>query len=191
MRKKLPELPEARRDRFMSQYELPLYDASLLTSSKAMADYYEEGVKVDKDVSPKEISNWLQGEVSHIINAGNIDIEAFREKVSPHALSALIASSHSTINTTTAKLVLEEMFTSGKSAAEIIEKRGVSQISDTDELEKMVAEVIQSNEQPVADYKAGKETAFKFLVGQVMRASKGQANPQLVNEVLKKKLDEI
>jgi aspartyl-tRNA(Asn)/glutamyl-tRNA(Gln) amidotransferase subunit B len=191
VRKRLPELPEDRRDRFMSQYGLSLYDANLITGSKAMADYFEEGVKVGKGVSSKELSNWLLGEVSRIINAGNIDIETFREKVSPGALCALISSSHGTINTATAKSVLEEMFNSGKNAAEIIEKRGVSQISDTDELEKMVAEVIQSNEQPVADYKAGKETALKFLVGQVMRASKGRANPQLVNEVLKKKLGEV
>jgi len=191
VRKKLPELPEARRDRFMSQYGLPLYDANLLTGSKAMADYFEEGVKVGKEVSPKEVSNWLLGEVNRIVNAGNIDIEAFRKKVSPDMLSALVLSSHGAINAATAKSVLEEMFTSGRSAAEIIKKRGVSQISDTGELEKIVVEVIQSNVQPVADYKAGKEAALKFLVGQVMKASKGRANPQLVNEVLKRKLAEV
>jgi aspartyl-tRNA(Asn)/glutamyl-tRNA(Gln) amidotransferase subunit B len=191
VRKKLPEMPEARRDRFISEYDLPRYDANLLTGSKAMADYFEEGVKASKEVSSKEISNWLQGEVSHIINAGNIDIEEFKKKVSPDGLSALILSSHGTINAATAKSVLEEMFNSGQSAPEIIEKRSLSQISDAGELEKIVAEVIKSNVQPVADYKAGKETAFKFLVGQVMRASKGRANPQLVNEVLKRKLTEV
>jgi aspartyl-tRNA(Asn)/glutamyl-tRNA(Gln) amidotransferase subunit B len=191
VRKKLPELPEDRRDRFMTEYELSVYDASLLTSSKAMADYFEESVKVTKDVSPKEVSNWLLGEVSRIVNAGNIDIEAFHKKVSPEMLSNLILSSHSTINAATAKSVLEEMFKTGQSAAEIINKRGVSQISDTGELEKLVAEVIKSNVQPVADYKAGKEMALKFLVGQVMKASKGRANPQIVNEVLKRKLAEV
>jgi len=190
VRKKLPEMPEARRDRFMAEYSLTKYDADLLTGSKAMADYFEEGVKASKEASPKEVANWLLGEVSRIINAGGIDIEKFRKKVSPDMLSSLISNSHGTINTATAKSVLEEMFSSGQSAAEIIQKRGLSQISDTGELEKMVAEVIKSNVQPVADYKAGKETALKFLVGQVMRASKGQANPQLVNEVLKKKLAE-
>jgi len=191
VRKKLPELPEARHDRLMKEYDLPAYDASLLTGSKAMADYFEEGFKASKEVSPKEVSNWLLGEVSRIISAGNIDIEEFRKKVSPDRLSALILSSHGTINAATAKSVLEEMFNSGQSAAEIIKKHGLSQISDTGELEKIVAEVIKSNVQPVADYKAGKETAFKFLVGQVMRASKGRANPQLVNEVLKRKLAEV
>jgi len=190
VRKKLPEMPEARRDRFMAEYSLTKYDADLLTGSKAIADYFEESIKASKEVSPKEVANWLLGEVSHIINASSIDIETFRKKVGPESLSSLISSSHGTINTATAKSVLEDMFNSGQSAAEIIQKRGLSQISDTGELEKMVAEVIKSNVQPVADYKAGKETALKFLVGQVMRASKGQANPQLVNEVLKKKLAE-
>jgi aspartyl-tRNA(Asn)/glutamyl-tRNA(Gln) amidotransferase subunit B len=190
VKQKLPELPEDRRDRFMNEYGLPQYDADLLTGTKAMADYFEEGVKTDNEVSPKEVSNWLLGEASRIINAGNIDIERFREKVNPSMLSGLILSSHGTINIATAKSVLEEMFNTGRSAAEIIEERGLSQISDTGELEKIVAEVINSNVQPVADYRAGKETALKFLVGQVMKATRGRANPQLVNDMLKQKLAE-
>jgi aspartyl-tRNA(Asn)/glutamyl-tRNA(Gln) amidotransferase subunit B len=190
VRKKLPELPEARRDRFISGYDLTLYDASLLTGSKALADYFEEVTGVSKNISPKEISNWLLGEASRIINAHNIDIDEFRKKVSPQMLSGLILSSHGTINTATAKSVLEEMFGSGKTAEIIIKERGLSQISDTGELEKIVAEVINSNMQPVADYRSGKETALKFLVGQVMKATKGRANPQLVNEALKRKLAE-
>jgi aspartyl-tRNA(Asn)/glutamyl-tRNA(Gln) amidotransferase subunit B len=188
VRQKLPELPEARRDRFIADYGLPLYDAKLLTDSKAMAGYFEESAGLEKDVSPKEVSNWLIGEVSRIINADNIDINTFRVKVPPARLAALIASSHGRINAATAKSVLEEMYNTGKTAVDIIKERGLSQISDTGELEKIVADVINSNVQPVADFKAGKESAFKFLVGQVMRASKGRANPQLVNEVLKKKL---
>jgi aspartyl-tRNA(Asn)/glutamyl-tRNA(Gln) amidotransferase subunit B len=188
--KKLTELPEARRDRFMAEYDLTLYDASLLTGFKAMADYFEESVKVSKDILPKEISNWLLGEVSRIINASSINIDEFRKKISPPMLSGLILSSHGTINTATAKSVLEEMFNTGKTADEIIKERGLSQISDTGELEKIVAEVINSNIQPVADYRSGKETALKFLVGQVMKATRGRANPQLVNEVLKRKLAE-
>jgi aspartyl-tRNA(Asn)/glutamyl-tRNA(Gln) amidotransferase subunit B len=191
VRKKLPEMPEAMRDRFMKEYKLPVYDANLITTSKAMADYFEEGVKVSNEVQPKELSNWLLGEITHTLNTNNIDIEVFRKKVSPHRLSALILSSHDQINAATAKSVLEEMFKSGQSAREIIQKRGLSQISDTGELEKIVAEVIKLNVQPVADFKAGKEAAFKFLVGQIMRASKGRANPQLVNEVLKRKLAEV
>jgi aspartyl-tRNA(Asn)/glutamyl-tRNA(Gln) amidotransferase subunit B len=187
---KLPELPEARRDRFMAEYGLPLYDANLLTESKAMADYFEDSVKSNKDVSPKDISNWLLGETSRITNAYNIDINAFRKKVEPERLPPLIVSARSTINIGMAKSVLEEMYQTGKDSAAIIEARGLSQISDTQELEKIAAEVINSNVQPVADYRAGKETALKFLVGQVMKATKGRANPQVVNEVLKKKLAE-
>ena len=190
VRTKLPELPEARRDRFISNYGLTLYDADLLTGSKNMADYFEEGIKASKEVSAKEIANWLIGEVSRIINANNIDIDEFSKKVSPIMLSSLILSSHGTVNAATAKSVLEDMFATGQNADEIIKRRGLSQISDTGELEKIVAEVIQSNVQPVADYRAGKEMALKFLVGQVMKASKGRANPQLVNEVLKRKLAE-
>jgi aspartyl-tRNA(Asn)/glutamyl-tRNA(Gln) amidotransferase subunit B len=187
---KLPELPESRRDRFITQYDLPLYDAGLLTNSKAMAEYFEEGVRAGREVAPKEISNWLLGEVSRIMNAANVDIEGFKKQVKPPALSGLIKSAHGAINTATAKSVLEEMYRTGKPAAAIIQERGLSQISDAAELEKVAAEVINSNTQAVADYRAGKETAVKFLVGQVMKATKGRANPQLVNEVLKKKLAE-
>jgi aspartyl-tRNA(Asn)/glutamyl-tRNA(Gln) amidotransferase subunit B len=188
VRQKLPELPEARRDRFVAEYGLTLYDADLLTGSKALAGYFEETAKISKEVSAKEVANWLIGEVSRIINANNIEIDDFRKKVDPARLAALILSSHGAINTATAKSVLEEMHNTGKDADEIIKKRGVGQISDTGELEKIVADVINSNVQPVADYKAGRESALKFLVGQVMKASRGRANPQLVNEVLKRKL---
>jgi aspartyl-tRNA(Asn)/glutamyl-tRNA(Gln) amidotransferase subunit B len=190
VRQKLAELPEARRERFMSEYGLPEYDADLLTESKAMADYFEESVKSNQDVSPKEVSNWLLGEASRIINVHNIDINDFRKKVMPEKLPPLIISARSTININMAKSVFEDMYNTGKDSAEIIRERGLSQISDTSELEKIVAEVINSNVQPVADYRAGKETAFKFLVGQVMRATRGRANPQLVNDMLKQKLAE-
>ena len=188
--KKLPELPEARRDRFMQEYGLPRYDADLLTDSKDTADYFEKNVGADRAIAPKEISNWLLGEVTRITNARNIDIPEFGKKVTPLMLSGLIEASHSAINITTAKSVLEEMFATGRSAAAIIAEKGLSQISDVGELEKIAAEVINSNVQPVADYRAGKETALKFLVGQVMKATKGRANAQAVAEVLKRKLAE-
>ncbi len=192
---RLPELPEDRRDRFVAEYGLPLYDANLLTSSREMADYFEESAragafqKLPEDKAAKEVSNWLLGEVSHIMNAGNIDINGFREKVSPEQLVGLsVLTSQAAINTATAKVVLEEMFHTGKNADEIITRRGLSQISDTGQLEGTVIEVINSNAQAVADFKSGKEPALKFLVGQVMKATKGRANPALVNEILKKKL---
>jgi aspartyl-tRNA(Asn)/glutamyl-tRNA(Gln) amidotransferase subunit B len=192
VKKKLPELPEARRDRFIAAYGLSEYDADFLTSSKAMADYFEETIKSHKGAKPKEISNWLAGEVSRIINANNKVISEFEKKVSPYNFFNLIDLVVKGIITgVIAKPVLEEMFRTGKTADAIIKERGLSQISDTGELEKVVVEVINSNTQAVADYRAGKETAARFLVGQVMKATKGRANPQLVNEVLKQKLAEV
>lgn len=190
VRAQLPELPEEKRQRFMSEYGLPEYDARLLTGSKAMADYFEESV-AGQVVSPKEVSNWLLGEASYIINTNNIDVEQFSQRVTPEQTTRVLQlNSEGIINIPTAKKVYALIYSTGKTADEIIQERGLSQISDTQELEKIVSEVINSNAQPVADFRAGKETALKFLVGQVMRATRGQANPQLVNEVLRKKLAE-
>jgi aspartyl-tRNA(Asn)/glutamyl-tRNA(Gln) amidotransferase subunit B len=191
VREKLPELPEDRRDRFIKEYGLPKYDADLLTESKEMASFFEESTGVSKGISPKEISNVLLGEVSRIMNEYKINIIEFRKKVTPEKLVNLLTlHSEGAISTASEKGILWEMFESGKKAADIVKERGLAQISDTSELEKIVAEVIKSNIQPVADYRAGKETALKFLVGQVMKATKGRANPQVVNEVLKRKLAE-
>ncbi len=197
LRSKLPELPEARRDRFVADYGLSLYDADILTSSRAMADYFEESTKTEgfkklpQDKAAKEISNWLLGESSRITNANNIDITDFRKKVSPERLvELLILNSQAVINTATAKTVLEEMFKTGKNAADIIAQQGLSQISDTQEIEEIISQVISANTQAVRDYEAGKETALKFLVGQVMKATRGRANPKLAAELIKKKLGE-
>ncbi len=192
---KLPELPEDRRDRFVAEYGLPLYDANLLTGSKAIADYFEDCLKTAEykklpDKGAKEVSNWLLGETSRIINATNTDIDEFRKRVSPERLLKLIVYSRGTINMATAKAVLEEMFKTGADADNIIREKGLGQISDDRAIEAAVVAVIKDNRQAVADYKEGKEQALKFLVGQVMRASKGRANPQIVNETLKRKLEE-
>jgi len=193
IRSKLPELPETRRDRLVAEYNLPLYDANLITGSKDMADYFEDCLK-ESEAEPaqaKEISNWLLGEVSRIMNANSIDIKGFREKVSPERLCALISNTQrAIINTATAKSVLEEMFRTGGSADDIINQRGLSQISDSGEIEKEVAQAIINNPQAVADYKAGKKQSLKFLMGQVMRATGSRANPKLVIELLEKKLEE-
>ena len=193
---KMPELPEARRDRFMSEYGLPLYDAGLLTGSKETADYFENLVATDsykelpQDKAAKELSNWTLGEVSRLINANNMDIADFTRKVSPEQLVKLaVLNSSGAINTATAKSVLEEMFNTGRNADEIVEEKGLSQISDSGEIEAAASQAIDNNPQAVADYRAGKETAVKFLVGQVMKATRGRANPQLVNEILIKKLN--
>ena len=197
MRSKLPELPDARRDRFIAEYGLPTYDANLLTSSKAMADYEEDLIKageadnLSKAERAKLGSNWILGEVSRIINANNIDILAFRQKVSPERLVRLaVLNSQAVVSTATAKSVLEEMFKTGQDADEIIRERGLSQISDTQQLEEAVTQVIEANAQAVADFRAGKAPALQYLVGQVMRATKGRANPKVVNELLKQKLAE-
>ncbi|MFH1638918.1 MAG: Asp-tRNA(Asn)/Glu-tRNA(Gln) amidotransferase subunit GatB [Chloroflexota bacterium] len=193
---KLPELPEARRDRFVAEFGLSLYDASLLTGLRATADYFEDCLKTEEanrlpaDRRAKEVANWMLGEVTRIINAAGIETGDFRAKVSPESLCALILASHGTINNTTAKSVLEEMFRSGHSAESIIRERGLGQIGSAEELEKVATKIITDNPQAVADYQAGKETAIKFLVGQVMKATKGRADPKLSASLLVKTLTE-
>jgi aspartyl-tRNA(Asn)/glutamyl-tRNA(Gln) amidotransferase subunit B len=151
----------------------------------------KEASKIPLEKRAKEISNWLLGEVSRIMNATGGDVEQFRSWVSPEQLCLLITNIQSgTINAATAKSVLDEMFNTGKGASDIISERGLSQISDTGALETEVTKVIESNAPAVADYRAGKAQSLKFLVGQVMKATRGRANPQVVNELLKRKLEE-
>jgi aspartyl-tRNA(Asn)/glutamyl-tRNA(Gln) amidotransferase subunit B len=202
IRSKLPELPDARRRRFITEYKLPPYDANLLTSSRAMADYFEEKfvknftaigkpANLPKPEIAKLGSNWLLGEVSRIMNANNIDIDEFSKKVTPDNLVSLTAlNSQGVVNTATAKSMLEEMFNTGKDPDTLLKEGERGQISDTHEIEDTVSQVIEANPKAVADYKAGKEPALKFLVGQVMKATRGRANPKLVNEQLKKILKE-
>jgi len=191
----LPEFPEARRDRFITDYALPPYDANLLTSTRAMADYFEACLGIDKPEGlpltnrAKMVSNWLLGEVSRLLNANNIDISA--TKVTPSQLCELLdLVNKGSISGPAAKQVWEEMFSTGKSAIDIVVQKGLSQISNAGELESTVGRILAENPQAVADFKAGKETALKFLVGQLMRATKGRANPQMANQLIKKKLEE-
>ena len=192
---KLPELPEARRDRFVSEFGLSLYDANLLTNSKAMADYFEACLKINKPEGiplpnkAKMVSNWLLGEVNRLLNA--TDTEIGNIKITPENVCELIdLTQKGVLSGPSAKQVFEEMFNTGKSAGDIVKQKGLSQISDSAELEKMAEKVIADNPQAVADFKAGKETAFKFLVGQLMKLTKGRANPQMANQLLKNKLGE-
>ena len=196
-RANIPELPEARRDRFITEYGLSLYDANLLTGSKAMADYFEDSLKTKayKKLPPNEaakaLSNWLLGEVSRIINTNNADITGFRNKVSPEELIKLaVLNSQGDVSTATAKSILEEMFDTGKAADAIIAQQGLKQISDTTEIEGVMSQVIEANLKAVADYKAGKAESLKFLLGQVMRVTRGRANPKMAAQLLKKKLEE-
>jgi aspartyl-tRNA(Asn)/glutamyl-tRNA(Gln) amidotransferase subunit B len=197
IRAKLPELPEAKRDRFMEEYGLPFYDAENLTKSKDMANYFEDCMKtVNESKLPaveraKLFSNWILGEFSRIMNAENIDVPKLAKKISIERLSGLLVlESQSVINTATAKSVLEEMYNPGRSAREIIDEKGLSQITDSREIEEAVSQALANNPQAIADFKKGKETALKFLVGQVMRATRGRANPQLAGELLERKLRE-
>jgi len=195
IRAKLPELPETKRERFLAQYGLPLYDANLLTSSRALADYFEACLRTGMPHSlslpkrAKMVSNWLLGEFSRLLNATNTEINESR--VSPEQLCQLLDLIQTgNISSASAKQVFEEMFNTGKQATDITTQRGLSQISDTQEVKKVVSQVITANAQAVADYKAGKTQSLTFLVGQVMKITRGRANPKLVNEELKKMLEE-
>ncbi|MFC1957576.1 Asp-tRNA(Asn)/Glu-tRNA(Gln) amidotransferase subunit GatB [Chloroflexota bacterium] len=196
IRSTLPELPEARRNRFVAEYGLSLYDANLLTSTRAMADYEEDFVALGEPANMPEPeraklgSNVILGEVSRIINANNIDILEFSEKVSPERLARLLTlNAEGAVSTATSKSMLEEMFNTGKDPDTLLKEGERGQISDTEVIAAATTQVIIDNAQAAADFRAGKETALKFLVGQVMKATKGRANPQVVNELLKKKLE--
>jgi aspartyl-tRNA(Asn)/glutamyl-tRNA(Gln) amidotransferase subunit B len=195
VRARLPELPEARRDRFVREYALPAYDANLLTGSRAMADYFEACLGTGKPDGlanaprAKMIGNWLLGDFSRLLNATSTDIS--QAKVTPAQVCELLDLMHrGTISGPVAKQVWEEMFDTGKSAADIVTSKGLAQISDAGALDAAVRDVLERNPQAVADYRAGKETALKFLVGQLMRATKGRANPQMAGELIKRKLEE-
>ncbi|MFC1988955.1 Asp-tRNA(Asn)/Glu-tRNA(Gln) amidotransferase subunit GatB [Chloroflexota bacterium] len=190
IRSRQPELRKARRKRFVAEYELPLYDADLLTRDKAMADYFEEICQANKGIPARIISNWFLGPVSRILNTNNIDISEFRKRVSPKQfVEILVSETQASTTLTTARYVLEQVFNTGNDPADIINEQGLSQISDVEVIAAASTQVISANPQPVADYKAGKEQALKFLVGQVMKITKGRANPQLVSQLLKEKLE--
>jgi len=195
IRTKLPELPEARRDRFVAEYKLPLYDANLLTSSKSMADYFEDCLEtglpdtLSLDTRAKTISNWLLGEFSRLLNVTNAEIS--HSRIKPEQLGQLLTLiQQGNISGTSAKIVFEKMFQSGANPANIIAEQGLGRISDTEAVAQAVATAIADNPQAVADFKAGKTAALKFLVGQVMKATRGRAEPKLVTEIIMNKLKE-
>ena len=186
----LPELPEAKQSRFQEQYGLSATDASILASSRAQADYFEKAAEVAGD--PRLAANWVMGEVAKFLNQN--DLEIGRCPVSAEALGQLLARIRdNTISGKIAKDVFEAMWAGEGSADEIIEKRGLRQVTDTGAIEKIVDEVIAANAAQVEQYRAADDTKrgklIGFFVGQVMKASRGKANPQLVNQVLRDKLD--
>jgi aspartyl-tRNA(Asn)/glutamyl-tRNA(Gln) amidotransferase subunit B len=186
MRARLPELPDARRDRFLADYGLSRYDANLLVADKAVADYFEQAVKAGR-ADPKAVANWIGGELFRLMKETGQEIG--QVKVTPPALAEMLGLiAAGTISGKVAKDVFAEMFATGQRAPAIVAEKGLTQISDAAALAQVVAQVIAANPQAVADFQAGKETALRFLVGQVMKATKGQANPALANELLLQQL---
>jgi aspartyl-tRNA(Asn)/glutamyl-tRNA(Gln) amidotransferase subunit B len=187
IRKTILELPDAKRERFVKDYGIPEYDADMATQSRAMADYFEEAVKLSGQ--PKVVSNWMMGELMRLLNADAKEIED--SPIKPDRLAGMIKMiGDGVISTKIAKTVFEEMYKTGKDAGVIVNEQGLVQVSDTGEIEKIISEVIKANPVQASDYRAGKEKLFGFFVGQVMKASKGKANPDVVNALLKKKLSE-
>jgi aspartyl-tRNA(Asn)/glutamyl-tRNA(Gln) amidotransferase subunit B len=186
VRATLPELPEAKLTRFMSELGLPEYDAEVLSASRPLAQYFEDTVALFNQ--PKMVSNWVMGEVTRSLNDDN-NREITECPVTPALLAELLKLiEKGTISGKIAKTVFDEMYKTGKEPAVIVQEKGLVQVSDTGAIEAMVDEVLEKNPGQVEQYRGGKETVFGFFVGQVMKASKGKANPQVVNELLLKKL---
>jgi aspartyl-tRNA(Asn)/glutamyl-tRNA(Gln) amidotransferase subunit B len=183
--KTIPELPDAKRERFAKDYGLPEYDADMLTQTRALAAYFEEAAKLSGQ--PKVVSNWMMGELMRLLNAEGKEIEDC--PIKPDRLAGMIKMiGDGVISTKIAKTVFEEMYKSGKDAESVVKEQGLVQVSDAGAIETIIDEVIKANPVQASEYKAGKEKLFGFFVGQVMKASKGKANPDLVNQLLKKKL---
>jgi len=185
VKEQLPELPDARRERFVSQYGLPSYDAALLTGSRDVAQYYEDVVKAGAEA--KAASNWVMGEVMRELNERAIDIDAF--PISAAGLAELAAmQAAGRINSSTAKDVFKQMLATGKKAAAIVSQGGLEQVSDTSAIEADAHAVLEENPDEVSRYLAGKEQLLQFFVGQLMKRTKGKANPTLATDAIKKLL---
>ena len=182
----MPEMPEQKRERFISEYNLSNYDADLLALDKDLADFFEEVSKVSG--SPKLSANWIMGDLSAQLNNENLNIQD--SKISSKKLGELIIRiNDGTISGKIAKDVFEKIWISGGEVDETIQKEGLEQVTNFDEIESMIDKVIQSNPEQHSQYKAGKDRLFGFFVGQVMKASEGKANPKQVNDILKEKLE--
>ncbi|MBI2876060.1 MAG: Asp-tRNA(Asn)/Glu-tRNA(Gln) amidotransferase subunit GatB [Candidatus Tectomicrobia bacterium] len=181
----LPELPDARRQRFVEQYGIPAYDAGVLTATRPLANYFEETVR--RYTKPKAVSNWVMVELLRELKGNELEIE--RCPITPERLAELLSLiDQGVISGKIAKAVFEEMYRSGKQASEIIQEKGMTQISDQDALSGTIDQVLAANAEHVSSYLQGKEKVFGYLVGQVMKATQGRANPELVNRLLREKL---
>jgi aspartyl-tRNA(Asn)/glutamyl-tRNA(Gln) amidotransferase subunit B len=185
VRSSMPELPEMRRKRFMEQYALSFADASQLTSERSLADYYERAAEAAGN--PKTAANWIRSELLREFESAGVNAHA--SPLTPEELAALVRLiDEEKISGKQGKEVLVEMFKTGESAASIIEKRGLVQVSDTGEIDRLIDDVISANTSQLEQYRRGKETLFGFFVGQVLKASKGKANPKVVNDRLRERL---
>jgi len=190
VRSSLPELPVARFHRFQRQYGLSAYDADVLTAERGVADFYEQVVALAGDVPPKVIANWVAGELFGLLNQAGMSIEACR--VTPEALASLVRLVRGgEINQNTGKAVLAESFATGKSPESVVDERGLRQISDPAAIAALVSRVLQENPQEVAAYLGGKTGLERWLFGQVVRLAGGKADPQLVQQELRRQLDEL
>ncbi|MDP2689141.1 MAG: Asp-tRNA(Asn)/Glu-tRNA(Gln) amidotransferase subunit GatB [Deltaproteobacteria bacterium] len=186
VRSAMPELPRQKRERFVTEYGIPEYDAGVLTASRELAGYYEEAVKETGEA--KVSSNWVMGEVLRLLKETGREISDC--PVTPKNLAALIGMvKGGEISGKMAKEVFEEMFRTGRAPADVVKEKGITQISGEDELSKIIDEVLAANPENLERYRAGRVQLFGFFVGQVMKASKGQANPAVINKLLKEKLE--
>jgi len=185
VKKSLPELPDEKKKRFQDQYSLPLYDAAFLSSSRDLADYFEECVKLFPE--PKQVSNWVMGAFSALLNAEGKT--ASESPISPENLARLLdLVEKGVISGKIAKTVFEEMAQSGKTPEKIVEEKGLVQVTDVSAIEEVVSDVLSRSQAEVESYKGGKTKLLGYFVGQIMKETKGKANPKIVNDVLKKML---
>lgn len=187
LRRSLPEFPDSRKRRYVDHWGLPEYDAELISGSRPLAEFFEATVSLYGEA--KTVSNWLMGEVMRLANREGIGFDQL--KLGPEGMARLLKLIDSgKINGKTAKSVLERMFLTGQDPEKIVAEQGLTQISDAGEIAKLVLAVLDANPKSVTDYLRGKEQALAFLVGQVMRETKGRANPGMVNQMLKRELEE-
>ncbi|MFC4812100.1 Asp-tRNA(Asn)/Glu-tRNA(Gln) amidotransferase subunit GatB [Paenibacillus sp. GCM10023250] len=187
VRASIPELPDARKARYTSEYGLPSYDADVITSTKKLADFFEESLKYTQDA--KAVSNWIMGDLLGYLNAGGLELDDI--KLTGQGLGEMIGlMEKGTISSKIAKTVFKSMLETGKLPQQIVEEQGLVQISDEGAIAEVVDRIVGANPQSVEDFKAGKEKAIGFLVGQVMKETKGKANPALVNKLLLARLNQ-
>jgi len=187
IKKNLPELPDVKKEKLIKEHKISSYEAAILVSDKNNVEFFDKIINENKKRNPKNIANWIIGDLFSLLNKNNLEIK--NSPVKAEDLGELIdLIEDSTISGKIAKNVFEEMFKTKKKAKDIIEKKGLKQITNIDEIETIIDKVLNNNKDKVEEYKSGKEKLFGYFVGQVMQETEGTANPGIVNEILKKKL---